>query len=301
MTKVLNVIAHDKPLKIGDIEIDCYVLEGEIRVLSRRGMVKALGILANPSSGDSKTPRFFASKRINPFISNKLAVTLSNPFFFTPPHGGKPIYGYHARLIPDLCNVIVDANNAGVLSEREAHIVKQVNKLVRGLMGVAIISLVDNATGYERQRRREALQEILNEYLLEESRPWVKTFPIEFYKELFRLKKWAWESLPDEKKPSTPSVVGKYTNELVYKRLFPGFPKELINELNKLNPKNKEGNRLLRHHQWFEDYKGLPLLKQHIYAIVTLMRSSASWTQFERAVKRAFPTEGDQNEMDLDD
>ena len=36
--KPLKVIAGapDKPLKIGDIEIDCYVLEGEKRVLSQR-------------------------------------------------------------------------------------------------------------------------------------------------------------------------------------------------------------------------------------------------------------------------
>jgi hypothetical protein len=36
--------ADDHPLKIGDIEIPCYVLEDETRVLSHRGMVTGLGM-----------------------------------------------------------------------------------------------------------------------------------------------------------------------------------------------------------------------------------------------------------------
>lgn len=103
------------------------------------------------------------------------------------------------------------------------------------------------------------------------------------------------------KKPDTPSVVGRYTNNLIYKRLFPSFPSEIIEELGKLNPLTRPNTRKFRHHQWFEGNSGLPLLKQHIYAIVILMKSSSSWVNFERAVKRVFPIRGDQNELDLDD
>ena len=299
--KVLNVIAHDKPLQIGDINIDCYVLEGEIRVLSQRSMVAGIGIRATPSSGDSKTPRFFTTNRIKPFINNELAVTLQNPILFQPPHGGKPAYGYPAELIPELCNVVIEANDKGVFGEREAHIVKQSSLLIRGLAMVGIIALVDSATGYEEQRRQDALEKILNTYLLDEARPWIKTFPLAFYKELFRLRGWVWETLPDGKKPPTPGVVGKYTNNLIYKRLIPAFPQELIDELDGLNPQNSQGNRSLRHHQWFTEDRGLPLLKQHLYAIVILMKGSPTWASFERSVKRAFPIKGDQDELDMGD
>ncbi len=299
--RVLNVIASNKPLQIGSVSIDCYVLEGEIRVLSQRGMVTALAMSSPGSSGVTKTPRFFTSNRIKPFINKELAVSLKTPILFNPPLGGKPIYGYSAKLLPELCNIILEAADSVVFPVRQTRIVERANALIRGLASVGIIALVDECTGYQEQRRRDALQEILDKYLLDEARPWVKTFPLEFYEELFRLKKWEWEALPNNKKPQTPSVVGRYTNSLIYKRLFSGFPTELIEELQNLNPQNQTGNRRWRHHQWFQEHNGLPVLKQHISNIVTLMRASSSWSAFERAVKRAFPIRGDQEELNLDD
>ena len=42
----LKVIAGapDRPLRIGDIEVQCYVLEDETRVLSQRGVYEALDV-----------------------------------------------------------------------------------------------------------------------------------------------------------------------------------------------------------------------------------------------------------------
>ena len=42
----LKIIAGtpDRPLLIGDIEIPCYVLEDETRILSQRGMQLAIGM-----------------------------------------------------------------------------------------------------------------------------------------------------------------------------------------------------------------------------------------------------------------
>jgi hypothetical protein len=45
----LKVIAGspDKPLRIGDVEIPCYVLQGEIRVLAQGGFLEAIGEVPN--------------------------------------------------------------------------------------------------------------------------------------------------------------------------------------------------------------------------------------------------------------
>ncbi len=40
----------DKPLKLGDFEIPCYVLDNEKRVLSQRELIKALGMGRGGSS-----------------------------------------------------------------------------------------------------------------------------------------------------------------------------------------------------------------------------------------------------------
>ena len=43
-------------------------------------------------------------------------------------------------------------------------------------------------------------------------RPWVKTFPLDYYKEIYRLRGWAFPP----KSNRHNSVLGKYTNDLVY-------------------------------------------------------------------------------------
>lgn len=54
MTKTLETIAGaaDRPLKIGEIEIPCYVLEDETRVVSQRGnpVLAFLWVAANKSA-----------------------------------------------------------------------------------------------------------------------------------------------------------------------------------------------------------------------------------------------------------
>ena len=63
----------DKKLKIGDRELECYVLEGGKRVLSGRGMQEALGL---GQAHGSLLKDFTTQKSIIPFISNALAMEL---------------------------------------------------------------------------------------------------------------------------------------------------------------------------------------------------------------------------------
>lgn len=82
-----------------------------------------------------------------------------------------------------------------------------------------------------------------------------------------------------------PSVVGKYTNDLVYERLAPN----ILEELQRRNPKNEKGHRLHRHHQWLTEDIGHPALAQHLYAIIGFMRACGTWEDFYRMIQRAFP------------
>jgi hypothetical protein len=82
-----------------------------------------------------------------------------------------------------------------------------------------------------------------------------------------------------------PSVVGKYTNDIVYQRLAPG----ILDELKRLNPKDEKGQREGKHHQLLTDDIGIPALQQHLFATVGFMRASANWDQFYRMMQRAFP------------
>jgi P63C domain len=108
---------------------------------------------------------------------------------------------------------------------------------------------------------------------------WIQTFPLEFYKEIFRLKKWAWNN------GKMPGVVGKYTNDLVYARLAPG----VLDELKRLNPPSEKGYRKYRHHQYLTRDVGHPALSRHLYELLGMMRASETWEKFYRVAQRTFP------------
>ena len=142
-------------------------------------------------------------------------------------------------------------------------------------------NLIDEATGYQEVRDKQALQAILDAYLRKELAAWARRFPDEFYREIFRLRGWDWKG----RKFNPPSVVGHYTNDLVYERLAPG----ILEELQRRNPKNDKGNRKAKHQQFLTDDIGHPALSQHIHALMAFMRVSANWEQFYDIASRAFP------------
>ena len=94
-----------------------------------------------------------------------------------------------------------------------------------------------------------------------------------------------------------PSVVGRYTNDIVYERIAPG----LLEELRKINPKLPTGRRQHRHHQWFTPEYGHPKLKEHLLAVTTLMRAAPNWDNFHRLLQRAFPKLNDNLPLPIED
>ena len=281
--KLLKVIAGtpDRPLVIGDIEIPCYVLEDETRVLSQSGMFQSLGLarrgLVTTKSG-AQIPRFAASKAIHPFISKELTAGLSNPIVFTGPTGST--YGFSAMILADICDAVLLARQAQSLDHQQKRLAERCEILLRGFAHVGIIALVDEATGYQDIRAKLALAKILEEFIAKELQPWTKTFPYEFYTEIARLKDW-----PPFYSIKRPSVIGHYTNGIVYDRIGPG----LLEELRRVNPTSPTGRRKYRHHQWFTPEVGHPKLKEHLAAVTALMRASPNWNTFQRNLQRAFP------------
>ncbi len=292
----LKVIAGtpDCPLKINGIEIQCYVIEDETRVLSQGGFARALGRTGGPKTMRVEVfnlPVFIRAKNLKPFVSNDL-ITSSQPIRFRAATGGSVATGYRATLLPQACEVYLAARDAGVLLASQAHIAVQAEILIRGLATVGIIALVDEATGYQRMREERALVTILEKFIAKELQSWTKTFPYEFYNEIFRLKGW-----PGPDGVKRPSVIGHYTNDLVYERLAP----RVLEELRKRNPVQPSGSRRNRHHQWFTPDIGHPKLKEHLAGVIALLRAAPNWDAFHRGLQRAFPKQHEVIPMALDD
>ncbi len=288
----LKVIAGapDKPLVIGDLQFQCYVLEGESRVLTQESFFRAIGRSGKPAVGRGsafeKVAPFLALDNLKPYISKELADS-TFPILFSAP-GVPKAWGYRAELLPQVCDVYLSAHDDGVLLKSQEKFAKACYVLMRGLAKVGIIALVDEATGYQRIREERSLARILEEFIAQELQPWTKTFPYEFYEHIFRLKGW-----PGPEGNKRSPLIGLYTNNLVYDRLAPG----VLEELKRLNPTVAPGQRRYRHHQWFTPDFGHPKLREHLAGVMALMKISRNWEQFHRHLVRVYPKPEEQQSL----
>lgn len=283
-TNKLKKATHPGELRIGTMVLPCFVLEDGTRVLSARGISTAFTGKTGGGTRARKLPRFLGAKEVNPFISQDLMARILEPTEFNPGKG-RSAFGYEATLLPEICEVLLDANKVYPL--RNPMLATVAETLIRGFARVGIIALIDEATGYQEVRDKLALAAILDRYLRQEAATWAKRFPDAFYQEMFRLRGWKY----DPTSVKRPSVVAKYTNDLVYQRIAPG----LLQKLQTLNPKDEKGRRKHKHFQWMTEDVGEPALTQHIHALVVLMRASSDWEKFYGSVQKALPKQTETN------
>lgn len=293
---------HSGELKIGELILSCAVLADGRRVLSERGVSRALGRTRGgsdyrkkreiPQNPEGEVPVFIGAIVLKDYITTSLKDLVSKPIYYRDKrNGNKVANGVDATLLPQICDVWLKARDAGVLNSSQKPIATQADILMRGLAQVGIISLVDEATGYQEIRDRLALQAILDQYLRKEFAAWAKVFPDEFYQEIFRLRKWKWKGM----KVNRPQAVAGYTKNIVYARLAPG----ILAELEKRNPLNVKGSRKAKHHQLFTEDIGHPRLSEHMHTVLALMRISDEWGQFQKMLDRALPKRGDSLQLPL--
>lgn len=298
MTESIPKATHTGKLKIGDLVLSCAVLEDETRVFSAKGMTKALGgkrggahWKRRKASGEgAHLPVFISATNLEPFIPPELRKALTEPIIYLAKNR-KRGNGVEATLLPDICDVWLKARDAGVLLSNQEHIAEKADILMRGLAHVGVIALVDEATGYQDIRDRDALHHILAAYISPELLPWTKRFPEEFYQELFRLMGWQYSPLSVKR----PKLVGKMTNELVYEQL----PNGVLNQLRRVTPKDEKGRRKHRFHQRLTEDVGNPHLGKQLAAVTTLMRAAPNRAIFKRLFARAFSSAVRQGEFDL--
>lgn len=293
---------YEGPLRFGSIEFNCAVIEREgqepLRLISQTDFMQSMGMYYSgyiakqhrEQETSAGLPMFLAQAALKPFVEKNIDVLQFEPHLFMT-KSGSLAKGIPAGIIPKICKVWVEANRAGVLGPRQTQIAENAEIIREALIDISIISLVDEATGYQDVRARDALQVILNAFLRSSFAAWSKRIPDVFYKEIYRLRGWEWPGMQKNRF----QVVGKYTTDLVYKRLAPGVQEELERK----NPKNPKGNRASKHHQWLTEDIGHPALSQHMHAVLGLMRASQTWTQFKSLVDAAFPLQGSHVQIEM--
>jgi hypothetical protein len=299
---------YEGTLTFGIIKFKCAVIEkpdgSALRLISQTEFMDGMGmyysgyIAKQHREKDTAAglPMFLAQTALKPFVEANLDVLQFEPISYVAESGGVA-KGIPAEIVSKICKVWVEAKRAGALGKarRMLRIADNAAIIRDALADTGMVALVDEATGYQDVRARDALQVILNAFLRKSFAAWSKRIPDEFYKEIYRLRGWQWPGMEKNRF----QIVGKYTTDLVYKRLAPGVQEEL----DRRNPKNDKGRRSSKHHQWLTENIGHPALSQHLHAVLGFMRASRTWNQFKSLVDVAFPIQGStvQIEMDLQD
>lgn len=269
---------HRGYVKLANTDIPCAVLENGKRIISQTGLFRAF---ERPRKGEVRQeglPSIIGAKNLLPFVTEEIKEK-AQPISYEHTNG-KTSYGYDAELIPLLCELYLNAKDAGVAMESQEKIIIVSNILVRALAKVGITALIDEATGYQYDREKDELQKILAAYISEDFLRWQMRFPRKFYEEIFRL--YGWKYNPTEVK--RPAYIGKFTNKYVYKQM----PEGVLDELRRKNPVMESGIRKRHHHQHLTEDIGIKHLDRHLTKLITVMELSNSISEFNNQFNRVF-------------
>jgi hypothetical protein len=300
-TKDLPLAEYEGEFSLGETAIGCAVLPNGTRIITQAAFLRALGRSRSPKAGTGvlstvdELPFFLQAEALKPFISDDLAMS-TNPIFYRTKSGGKGV-GYDARLLPQVAEVYLKyrddtLRNKKDIPERYERMIGAADILVRALANVGIIALVDEATGFQRDRAATALAEILEKFIAKELRPWVRTFPGEYYSQLFRLR--GLEFPKDSVR--RPQYFGHLTNDVIYRRLAP----RIVGELKNATPRAADGRHKHQLHRRLTEDFGHPKLREHLAAVTTTMMLSDNWDDFIEKLDKVKPCFGETLQLPFD-
>lgn len=270
-------------LPIGGVVLKCVVLDNDMRVLPAASVFRAFGRkrrgnrerdpFIETRNGRIQLPPFIAGNNLIPFIDNDLSGWIQTIIFND---GEQLVEGYDANIIPAMCKLYLSVRRAGKLTPGQEPMALQAEILFESFAQVGIIALIDEATGYQYSRKRDALKLLLEQYVAVGMRKWVKTFPDSFFEQLDRL-----YANPTTTSRKRPQYYGKFITQYIYNPIEKGYVKK---ELDKLNITD-EGTRKARFHQWLTDF-GKNMLIMQIGRVLGKMEECKNIIQFKRRIRK---------------
>ena len=280
-------------LIIGDLELPCAVLDDpdNTRILTQNSFLRAIGRhpFASGGAGSAidETAPFLRAKNLKPFISRELTRS-TTPIVYLPRNptsgAGGIGYGFRAQLLPDVCWVYQDALVAQKLLPSQIHIGDACRAFLKAITNHAIEDLVDQATGFDDLKKRQAIDKIIERYVEKERQPWIKMFDLDFYRHIYRLNGWPF----DPENTARPGVIGHWTND-IYDRLEPGV-RHALHQKVKRNRRGKPTEKLT---QYLTKEEGKLRLKELLGGVKILMAQSSEWEAFKERLDRFYPKFGE--------
>src|ERR1017187_84372 len=269
-------------MEIGSVQIECYVLDNLKRVIHKRGMAKALGM---KSEGGNVFMRAMGRKGLGSVIGEELRSKLDNPLIFktlTADLG----HGYDATILIDICDAIIEAAKTDKLGPNQEDLAKQAEIIIPASAKLGIVALVDDATGFIADKRREQYKELFREFIREEIKLYDEPqFPDQLFDVIYKI-----YGLPRKSDTQNhPQFFGKFIRKYIYEPLANsnGAILEMLDEKNPVVYVN--GGRRYKMYNFLSDVVGMPKLKAHFWQVIGIGNSVKNKAQFERSFYTAFP------------
>ena len=249
-------------LSLGGTLLDVAVLDTGKRVITHSAVFRALGRDPRGNARIEGVPAFMDARNLQPFVDKTLREYMEKIQYVGL--DGNVYEGFDVRIVPNVCDLYLKAREKGVIeSANQLATAQQAEIILRAIATVGVIALVDEATGFQYMRKADALAEILEAFIAKELRPWVKTFPQDYYQGLCKL-----YDLPfPPKKGDTkfPSFFGTLTNNIIYDRIAPGLRPALKAEAKKHEKAGKM-------HQSLSGDRGVSALREHMRLVCGLLK-----------------------------
>ena len=264
-TDVLPFSMFRGNLKIGDMELECHVLNDERRVFTQREVVRVL-------SHGRESGNLTRYLERNPLYSTQFSV--GPGFDFKVPGSPTIANGYEATQLIEISELYLEARRLELLKPSQMKLALQAEVIVRSCAKVGIIALIDEATGFQEVRKKRALQIKLQAFIAEDMQEWARMFPPEFWFELARL-----EGIHYSPR-SRPLRWGKYIMAFVYDAI----DKDMGKALRVVNP---DPHYKQNDHQLLTDF-GRQQVNDQIHRVVTIMKLCEDMKDFKRKFDRVF-------------
>lgn len=252
-------------LPMAGTEIECHVLNDGRRVFTQREVVRIL----SDGRDTSNLGRYLAR---NPLY--KAGTIDSKIIRFKVPSRPQLAHGYEATLLIQICELYLDARDQDRLHPSQEKLARVAETIIRSCAKVGIIALVDEATGYQKIRAKNALRLKLQAFIAEDMQEWARMFPEVFWFELARLEGTRYSPR------NRPLRWGRYVMMFVYDAIDGDVGKKL-REINP-NPQHHKN-----HHQWLKEF-GREKVNNQIQQVIAIMKLCDDMPEFRRKFDRVF-------------
>lgn len=263
---------------IGDVKLDCAVLSNGMRVLSATSIYQVFGSFSAKNCSrlvlsEETLYLIFASKNLKSYINQNIINSLIPITYF---EGRQRKIAYIASLLPKLCELYLTARRNGDLHITQLTLVNRSEILLSTLAQVGITSLIDEATGYQHDRKHEALRMLLSKYIAVELHKMLDFFPDSFFSEL------DWLYCNNSKKTiKRPQIYADFINKYILETIEAGFVKYNFN----LTIRDSDGKYKVKFYQWIS-HEGKNILINKIIKVQELMEMFSNIHAFKIAAAK---------------